>query len=135
MAPSNGYPTPGGNGNGAIERRPELSRPPRVARPRRQSYGGLAVLSGVVLLMSVLVTIGAAVSWIGDPVAGALLLLFLCATLAVAGAVTGIVLVPLGLSRGRRGWWVTGLVVGVISFAAMIAAIAWALRAEAVGGR
>jgi hypothetical protein len=64
-----------------------------------------------------------------------LVLLFLSATVAVAGAVAGIVLVPLGLSRNRPGLWVTGLIVGVISFAAMITTIAWALKAQSLGAR
>jgi hypothetical protein len=75
------------------------------------------------------------IAWGGDPVVRTLVLLFLSATVAVAGAVAGIVLVPLGLSRGRPGLWVTGLIVGVISFAAMITAIAWALKAQSLGVR
>ena len=92
------------------------------------------MLSGAVLVATVLIAAGAAVTWVGDPVARTLVLLFVCATLAVGGAVTGILLVMLGLSRGRRGWWVSGLLVGGLSFAVMIAGIAWALRADALSG-
>ena len=84
------------------------------------SYRGLGWLSGIILAFCVLMAGGMLVAWWHDPVVRILVLLFVSATAAVAGTVAGIVLVPLGLSRNRRGLWVTGLIVGVISFAAMI---------------
>jgi hypothetical protein len=129
----NGDGSPNGDGNGSPARPDVLTyRParPRAARESRYSYRGLGWLSGIILAVCVLMAGGMLVAWWHDPVVRILVLLFASATAAVAGAVTGIVLVPLGLSRQRTGLWVTGLIVGVISFAAMIAAIGWALKAE-----
>ena len=62
----------------------------------------------------------------------ALSLVFLLATLAIAGAIGGIVLFWVGLARGRRRLWLAGLIVGSAAFVAMIAAIAWAIRADSL---
>lgn len=59
-----------------------------------------------------------------------LVLIFLSATAAVGGASGAIWLVVLGATREKRSLWVWGLVIGVASFGAMIAAIAWAIKAD-----
>jgi hypothetical protein len=125
-----------GDGNGSPARADVLTyRPVRRRADPRYSYRGLGWLSGIILAGSAAMAGGMLIAWGGDPVVRILVLLFLSATIAVAGAVAGIVLVPLGLSRNRPGLWVTGLIVGVISFAAMITAIGWALRAQSLGAR
>jgi hypothetical protein len=134
----NGDGSSNGPGNGSPARPDVLTYRPARRRARgdpRNSYRGLSWLSGIILAMCVAMAGGMLIAWGRDPVVRTLLLLFLSATVAIAGAVAGIVLVPLGLSRKRPGLWVTGLIVGVISFAAMIAAIGWAMRAEWIAGR
>lgn len=134
----NGDGSSNGSGNGSPTRPDVLTY--RAARPRargdpRYSYRGLGWLTGIILAMCVAMAGGMIIAWGRDPVVQTLLLLFLSATVAIAGAVAGIVLVPLGLSRRRPALWVTGLIVGIISFAAMITAIGWAMRAEWIAGR
>jgi hypothetical protein len=57
-------------------------------------------------------------------------LAFIGATLAVAAAVAGIVLVVLGSSRRKPRWIAGGVAFGLIGFGAMIAAIAWAIQMD-----
>lgn len=59
-----------------------------------------------------------------------LVLIFLAATAAVAAASTAIWLVVVGGAKDKPALLVWGLVLGVLSFGAMIGAIAWAVRAD-----
>ena len=61
-------------------------------------------------------------------------LIFLGGTLAVAGAIAGIVLVVLGSSRQKTGWVLGGVACGLFGFGTMIAGIVWAMRMDAALG-
>jgi hypothetical protein len=63
-----------------------------------------------------------------------LVLIFLSATAAVGGASAGIWLVVVGGAKGKPALLVWGLVLGVVSFGAMIGAIAWAIKVDPTRG-
>lgn len=88
--------------------------------------------SAAVLIVCLGITAVAVWKWWSDPLARTLMGVFGFGAAAIGGAVAGIVLVPLGLMRERKTWWILGLVVGIASFAAMIAAIIWAVRADSM---